>query len=85
METIPQTTEIKNMNDIRAMLCQEIQSLRNKQTTPSSVNAIVNATGKIISTIKLELEYAKLVNKEPAMTFIQLTEQSTISGEKSKK
>jgi hypothetical protein len=70
---------MKNMNDIRAMLCEEIEALRNKETTPANVNAIVNATGKILSTIKLEMEYAKLAGKEPKMDFIQLTEAATVS------
>ena len=65
---------MKNMNDIRTMLSEEISKLRNKETTPSNVNAIVNATGKILSTIKMELEYAKLTNKKPNVDFIQLQE-----------
>lgn len=63
---------LKNMNDIRAMLCEEIEKLRSKKTTAAEVNAITNATGKILSTIKLEMEYAKLANKQPSSTFIQL-------------
>jgi hypothetical protein len=71
---------MKNMNDIRAMLCEEIQALREKTTTPANVNAIVNATGKILSTIKMEIEYAKLVNKTPEMDFINLKDIPQISG-----
>jgi len=77
---------MKNMNDIRQMLCEEIDSLREKKTTPASVNAIVNATGKILSTIKLELEYAKLAGKEPVNDFIQLTDKVQLqNGERSPK
>lgn len=70
---------MKNMNEIRALLADEIQKLRKKTTTPASLNAIVNATGKIISTIKLELEYAKLVGKSPALNgFIQVEEKRAL-------
>ena len=63
------------MNDIRNMLCEEIEKLRQKQTTPANVNAITNATGKILSTIKLELEYAKLLGQKPKNSgFLELVD-----------
>jgi hypothetical protein len=71
---------MKNMNDIRQMLCDEIQKIRDGKTTPANVNAITNATGKILSTIKLELEYAKLSNTKPKDSgFIQLEEKVSVS------
>jgi len=63
---------MKTMNEIRNILCEEIDALREKKTTPANVNAIVNATGKILTTIKMELEYAKSVGKQANMQFIQL-------------
>lgn len=75
---------MKNMNDMRTMLCETIQELRDNKTTPANVNAIVNATGKIISTIKLELEYAKLLNRQPVNSFVQLSEKKTLSGDMAK-
>lgn len=71
---------MKNMNDMRAMLCDEIQRLRENKTTPANVNAITNATGKILSTIKLEMEYAKLMNKQADVSFIQLSEKVTLTA-----
>ena len=70
------------MNDIRAMLCEEIEKLRNKETAPSNVNAIVNATGKIISSIKLEIEFAKLTNRDPVSKFLELDDAATIKKKK---
>lgn len=43
----------------------EIHRLRNNETTAAGVNAISNATGKILSTYKLELEISKLVGRAP--------------------
>ena len=63
---------MKTMNEIRNILCEEIDALREKKTTPANVNAIVNATGKILTTIKMELEYAKSVGKQANMQFIHL-------------
>ena len=63
---------MKSMNQIREMLCEEIDALRAKKTTPANVNAVVNATGKILTTIKMELEYAKSLGKQANMKFIEL-------------
>jgi hypothetical protein len=65
---------MKNMNDMRAMLCEEIQNIRDGKQTASNLNAIVNATGKILSTIKMEIEVAKITNKQPKISFIELEE-----------
>jgi 3-methyladenine DNA glycosylase Mpg len=73
---------IKNMNDIRAILCDEIEKLRDNKTTAANVNAVTNATGKILSTIKLEMEYAKLTNKNPVSTFVQLEDKPKMQADK---
>lgn len=61
-----------NINDLRAILAEEIQKLRNEETTPAAVNAVTNATGKILTTVKMEMEYAKLIGVTPQIEFIQL-------------
>jgi len=62
----------KNLNDLRTILCEEIDKLREGKTTPASINAITNATGKVFSSIKLQMEYAKLVGKKPDIEFVKL-------------
>ena len=63
--------ELKTVNDMRIMLTEEIIKLRNGDSTAANVNAIVNATGKILSTIKMEIEYNKLLGKIPNIPFIE--------------
>ncbi len=63
---------MKNINQMREILCEEIDNLRAKKTTAANVNAIVNATGKILTTIKMELEYSKLMGRQPNLAFIPL-------------
>ena len=63
---------MKNIQEIRDILCEEIDKLRNKTTTPSNVNAIVNAVGKVLTTVKMEMEHAKLTNSQPNMKFMAL-------------
>ena len=61
---------IKTINDLRDILADEIDKLRKGDTTAASVNAVTNATGKILSTVKLEMEYNKLLGKTPDIAFI---------------
>lgn len=54
---------IENMNDVRGVLVNQIQKLDNKESTPAVANAIFNGIGKILSTVKLEVEYSRYVKK----------------------
>ena len=66
----------KNINDLREILSQEIDKLREGKTTPASINAITNATGKIFSSIKLQMEYAKILGEKPNIKFIGAKEEN---------
>jgi len=68
--------ELKTVTDIRDMLTEEITRLRNGDTTPAAVNAIVNATGKVLSTVKMEIDYNKLVGRMPEIPFIKSGQKS---------
>lgn len=61
---------IKTVNDLRLILAEEIEKIRSGNTTAANVNAIVNATGKILTTVKMEIEYNKLIGKTPNIDFI---------------
>lgn len=63
--------KVKNINDLRTILSEEIDNLRAGKTTPANINAITNATGKIFSSIKLEMEYVKLLGEKPSIPFLQ--------------
>lgn len=53
------------MSDIRTVLSEQIELIRKGKSTASNCNAISNAAGKFMGTIKLELEYHKLIGKTP--------------------
>lgn len=57
------------MNDLRTILADEIGKIRSGTTTAANVNAVVNASGKILGTIKMEIEYSKLLGKTPHIDF----------------
>ena len=63
--------KIKKLNELREILSDEIQKIRENKTTPANVNAITNATGKILTSIKLEMEYAKLLGKKPEIELME--------------
>lgn len=69
-------TVSKNINDLREILSEEIDKLREGKTTPANINAITNATGKIFSSIKLEMEYAKMLGEKPEILFITPPKES---------
>lgn len=54
-----------NLNELRSILSDEIQKIRDGKSSAAAVNAVSNASGKILSSIKLELEYYKLIGKQP--------------------
>lgn len=59
-----------NVTELRNILSEEIQQLRSKKTSPAHVNAVCNATGKILQTVKLEMMYYKMLGKSPRIDFL---------------
>lgn len=53
------------LDDLRQVLSEAIRDLRAGTANPASVNALSNATGKILSSVKLEMEYAKATGRRP--------------------
>jgi hypothetical protein len=69
---------IKTVNDLRTMLAEEIQKLRNHETDPRALNALVNASGKILISVKMEIEYNKHQGKTAMIPFIESTAESDL-------
>jgi hypothetical protein len=51
------------LDGLRTILLDDIQKLREGETTAASVNAVCNATGKILSSVKLQMEYYRLTGR----------------------
>lgn len=66
-----------SLNELRGILSDEITKLRDGASTPAGVNAVSNASGKILSTYKLELEVAKILGKKPTSCFAGLIEDGS--------
>ena len=67
MNTKGRTTIVTKMtfDELRSILSDEINKLRNGDTTAVTVNAISNATGKYLSSVKLQLEMYKMLGQRP--------------------
>ena len=52
-------------DQLRSILSDEIDKLRSGDTTAVTVNAISNASGKYLSSIKLQLEIYKMLGRRP--------------------
>lgn len=58
------------INDIRGVLAEEINAIRAGNSSPAKLNAIVNATGKILASVRLEMDYIKAVGKTPNISML---------------
>lgn len=57
--------EVMGMDELRVTLSDQIRGLQRGDVTPGIANAITNTSGKLLSTVKLEMDYCKLVGKTP--------------------
>ena len=64
--------EIMNLNDLREFLATELKRCSNGESTPATANASANLAGKILSSVKLELEYNKMAGTTPKIDFIKV-------------
>lgn len=63
--------DIKTVEDVRNSLAAEFQKLVTKESTPAIANAASNLAGKIFNSIKLELEYNRMIGTTPHIDFIK--------------
>lgn len=61
---------MKTSRQLIDILGTQIDRLIAKKTTPAHVNAVSNAAGKILTTVRIEMEYAKMLGKKPNTPFI---------------
>lgn len=54
-----------SLDELRVILSDSIRDLRASEATAANVNAISNATGKILSSVKLQMEYYRLIGRTP--------------------
>ena len=55
--------EIKNTESIRQILSDEIDAIKKGESTPARANSIANMVGKILSSVKVDIEVHRYVAK----------------------
>jgi hypothetical protein len=63
---------MKTMHQIREALSKQFDDLPRKKTTPQIANAMCNITGKLITTVKLEMEATRLAGKQAGEHILKL-------------
>jgi hypothetical protein len=61
---------MKNVIELRNQLCEVFDEIRNSEIELNQAKELVNAAGKIINSVKLELEYAALRKETPIIEFL---------------
>lgn len=59
-----------NINELRAVLCDTIAAVRAKEITPDAAEAVSNASGKIVASFRVELEYRRMRGEVPTLAFM---------------
>lgn len=62
---------ITNVKQLRAALCDTIAAVRAKEITPDAAEAVSNASGKIVASIRVELEYRRMRGEVPLLGFME--------------
>jgi hypothetical protein len=64
---------MKNITDVRAELSKVFVGLKNGSINPSVASELNNSAGKIINSVKIELEYYALRKEKPEIEFLKNT------------
>lgn len=62
---------MKNITDLRNELCNTFESLKTGVMEPKVAKEMNNAAGKVINTVKVQLEYATMCKKKPNIPFLK--------------
>lgn len=65
---------MKTVQQLRSELCEVFDGLRDGTIAPKDAKEINNAAGKIIASVKVQLEYSQLRDEKPEIEFLNLTE-----------
>ncbi len=69
---------MKNVIELRQELINIFDDIKSQKIKGSDAKEMVNTAGKIIGTVKLQLEYAGLRKETPAIEFLSVQEGEAI-------
>lgn len=59
-----------NSNELRIFGCEVLAELRNKELHANIGKEIYNGMGKVINSVRMELEYAHITKQTPKIPFL---------------
>lgn len=62
---------MKNITDLRNELSQVFSELKTGELKPKVATEMNNAAGKIINTVKIQLDYANLRKEKPDIPYLK--------------
>ena len=62
--------EIKNNTDLRKMICKTMIDVRSGSCDTAVASEVNNAAGKIVQTVKLDMEYSRQRKETPVIEFM---------------
>lgn len=69
---------MKNVDEVRDWLFEELHRLRSGETTPAASNAAANLVGKLLYSAKLEIDYNKTAGLTPSIPFLNKSSQKQL-------
>ena len=70
---------MKNIEEVREALCVAFKDLRSGELEVKQAAEMSNMAGKIINSLKVELEYAALRHEEPDIEFLSTRKKKKIN------
>ena len=61
-----------SLPELQSILSDQIDRIASGETTPAKVNAVVNATSTILRTVKLQMDYYRLIGKTPEIPLLMV-------------
>jgi hypothetical protein len=61
---------LSTVEELRDFMAKDLERVSKGETTPATANAAANLCGKILQSVKLELEYNKITGTHPNISFL---------------
>ncbi len=74
--------QIKNTSQLREFICEQLQNLCNDKIRPEQANSCAMLAANILLSIKLEMEYARLMQQNNPIKFMEQDNGIEVKGKK---
>lgn len=71
---------ITNADELREFLSNELEKVSKQESTPAAANACANLAGKMLSSVKMELEYNKMIGATANISFLKNSNQKKLEN-----